>query len=562
MGNDRPNPDTQTSDGGFADAVLRAAPLPIAVFDSNTTVLAVNRAAERMLGWQESEVRGEPAPIVAWHDPERVAELLARALAGEQLAGEEVCLLDKDGNQRELEAHAAPIRTADGTVEAVVISWLDVAARKQHEQQLAFLATHDELTGLPNRRVFEESLARAVRQARHGRHSLLLIADLDQLKLVNDAAGHQAGDLVLAQVAGALADALRPGDVVARIGGDEFAALVFDVPFSGARAVAERIISIISTVRVSVREHTFDPTISIGVAPIDGSLSEQQVLAKADEALFAAKQLGRNRSILTDDERLNEFTHRSDWSRPLKDALASDRFLLALQPIVQVDTGLPLFHEALIRLRGDDNQVHLPAAFLPAAQRLGLMPQIDLWVIRHARRLLDTDPELALFVNLSPAGFEDDSLLDQLEHELHDLSPGRLTLEITESGLIANADRTQRRLKRLQTLGCQIALDDFGDGFSSFARLRALPFDYLKIDGSLTRHVDHDPVEQAISAGIIQLGHALGLQVIAEQVETASSATTLHQLGVDYGQGNHWAPATLLPPAPTQTATPTPLALT
>jgi diguanylate cyclase (GGDEF)-like protein/PAS domain S-box-containing protein len=527
--------------GGLADAVLQSSPLPIVVLDTNAIVRLVNQAAERVFGWSAAEVVGQPAPILPAEDAERVQELLVAALSGEPLQGDEVCLLDKWGGRQELEVYTAPMQDEAGAVKAIVVSWFDLGERKQYQAQLAHLATHDELTGLPNRRVFEESLQRGVRRAEKGRHSVLLMVDLDRLKLINDTAGHLAGDRVLAEVAEAMADALRPGDVLARIGGDEFAALVFDVSVEEARLVARRLSHRVAALRIAVHDDVFDPTVSVGVCPIDGSLHPQLVLTRADQALFTAKELGRNRVILADDERLHEFVLGGRWARPIKDALDGQGFLLALQPIVALSDDQPRFHEALIRMRGERDGSVLPGLFLPTAESLGLMPQIDRWVIRNTLRLFPHQPELRVFINLSAAGFEDDALLDQIETHLRGVEPGRVTFEITETGLITNTSRTARRLEALKAFGCRIALDDFGDGFSSFARLRSLPFDFLKIDGSVTRNLDRDAVGRAISRGIVELGHALGLDVIAEQVETEAVADILRELGADYGQGIFWA---------------------
>jgi Amt family ammonium transporter len=529
-----------TRPGRLTEGVLEASPLPVAVLDPEARVLLLNRAAERMFGWTAAELVGQPAPIRPAGDAGRVQSLLARALSGERLSGVEVCLYDKEGRPRELAAYTAPIRGDSRQVEAVVVSWLDIAERKRHEDRLEYLATHDELTDLPNRRVFEESLQQAIRRAARGRHSVLMLIDVDRLKVVNDTAGHHAGDRVLAEVASLIGDVLRPGDLLARIGDDEFAALVFDVAALEAREVALRLTRRVAGSRIAAGGHTFDPTVSVGVCAVDGTTNATTVLRHADQALYTAKELGRNRAILADDERLVEFVLGGRWTTRIKDALDGEGLLLALQPIVQLRDGQPRFYEVLIRMQGDQGEILLPDAFLPTAEQLGLMPQIDAWVVRATLKLLYDQPELHAFVNLSSAGFEDDSLLDLIETELTRVEPGRLGFEITETAVLAGPNRTMRRLETLRTLGCPLALDDFGRGLSSLTRLHSLPVDFLKIDRSLTQNLDRDLMSHAIVRSIVELGHALDLSVIAEGVETSTIAAALHNLGADYGQGFHW----------------------
>jgi diguanylate cyclase (GGDEF)-like protein len=451
-----------------------------------------------------------------------------------------VRLHDREGRPRDIAAFTAPVRTTSGAIEAVVVCWLDITERKHDEQELEYLATHDPLTGLPNRRVFEASLAQTVERAARGRHSALFLIDIDNFKLVNETAGHTAGDHILSGIAGVMNDALRPGDLLARFGGDEFTALVFDVTISEAKAVAARLVTGVAGSRITYAEHAFDPTISVGVCAIDGSSDSSEVLRHADTALFSAKDLGRNRVILFEDDRVVEFVLAGRWASRIKDAIADERLALAFQPIVSLDDGRPQFFEALVRMRGEEGEVIPPAAFLPAAEQLGLMSQIDAWVVREALAHLREQSNLCLFVNLSAPSFEDDALLDLIESELDGIEPGRVCFEITEATALKSRPRAARRLHALKRLGCLLALDDFGSGYSSFRRLRDLPVDFLKIDGSLTREIATDPKSRAVVQGILQLGRALGVEVIAEAVETAAVATLLPELGIHYGQGFTW----------------------
>ncbi len=529
-------------------ALLEASPVAIAVIDAAGIVQMVNPAGQEMFGRTLSELVDRsafeligPGGLVPAEDPGRVRALLGQALEGTRLSEIEVRLHDRAGEPRDVAAYSAPVLDTAGEASAAVICWVDITERKRQEAEIRHLATHDPMTGLPNRWLLEQSLMQAVGRAARGRQSALVLIDFDNFKLVNDAAGHGAGDRILRGLAQVMREAIRPGDLLARVGGDEFGALIFDVSLDDAKTIASRLVRRVGATRFADGGHTFDPTISAGVCLIDGDTEGSEVLRRADVALFAAKDLGRNRAILADDERVVELTLAGRWSSRIKDAILEDRLLLALQPVVRLEDGHPAFHEVLVRMRQEDHAVIPPNAFLPAAEQLGLMPEIDAWVAKTALDLLRRRPELRLLINLSAASFEDDALLDLLETELRDgIGRGRVGFEITEATALQSHPRAARRLETLKNLGCLLALDDFGSGFSSFARLRALPIDFLKIDGSLTRSIDTDAPSRGIVQAIAHLAHALALDVIAEEVETEAVAEVLRDLGIRYAQGFRW----------------------
>lgn len=532
----------------YVQALLEASPVPIAVIDAGGIVQMVNPAGQEMFGRTSSELVDRsafeligPGGLVPADDPGRVQALLGRALDGARLSEVEVRLHDRAGEPRDVTAYSAPVLDAAGEIDAAVICWVDITERKRHEAEIEHLATHDPMTGLPNRWLLEQSLTQAVGRAARGHQSALVLIDFDNFKLVNDAAGHGVGDRVLTGVAEVMREALRPGDLLARMGGDEFGALIYDVSLDEAQAIASRLVRRVGATRFSEGGHTFDPTVSAGVCLVDGDADGDEVLRRADVALFAAKDLGRNRVLLSDDERVVELTLAGRWYGQIKDAILGDRLLLALQPVVSLEDGEAVYHEALVRMRQEDGTVILPDTFLPAAEQLGLMPEIDAWVVKTAFELLRRQPDRRLLVNLSAASFEDDALLDLLETELRDgIEPGRVGVEITEAAALQGYPRAAKRFEKLKGFGCLLALDDFGSGFSSFSRLRALPIDLLKIDGSLTRGIDTDATSRGIVQAITRLGEALAIDVIAEEVETEAVALILRDLGVRYAQGFCW----------------------
>lgn len=416
-----------------------------------------------------------------------------------------------------------------------------VRSVERREGEIRYLAVHDPLTGLPNRRVLEETLGQVVQRARGGRHAALLVIDVDRFKRINDTAGHLGGDRALVEVGAALGGALRPGDLLARLGGDEFAAIVHDVAREEARQVADRVVEAIASLRFRDAEHAFDLTASVGACVIDGSLDSQKVMSVADSALYEAKERGRNRAVVAEDglARHREVARANRWATRIKDALDDGRLLVALQPIVSLGDRRVAYHEALARLLAEEGRLAAAGEFIPVAEQFGLMARVDRHVFESAVRLVRSRPGLRVLVNLSAESFDDDSLLDLIEARLGEaaIAPGSIGFEITETIAMRDIDLALRRVRRLKELDCSVALDDFGTGFSSLLRLRELPVDFVKIGPPFTSGCPRDVAGCSVVKGVVEVSRVLGKQVIAEAVETNATAEALRDLGVEYGQG-------------------------
>lgn len=426
----------------------------------------------------------------------------------------------------------------------------DISEQRQLTELLSHQASHDPLTELYNRREFERRLQRALFDiAKGGPTCALLYIDLDQFKLINDTSGHLAGDQLLSQLALAMAEHLRTGDILARLGGDEFGILVHDVPFEGVQALAERL-------RVRIEGHiyvweqrSYTISASLGVVLIDRpGLTLADVMSQADAACYMAKDHGRNRIHFhseQDDETIRR-RGEMEWANRLRWVIEEDRLLLDYQEVhpLQERPAQDPHIELLVRLRDEAGRVVMPGAFLPAAERYGMMPLLDRWVIAEAISHFDQLHASGrapgrCSLNLAASTLEDDGLADYVLEliERHGVAPSRLCFEITETEAVRNLARAVRFIEHLRAVGCQVALDDFGAGMSSFGYLKNLPVDVIKIDGSFIRDLDTDPMSRSIVDVITEIGHQRGLDVVAEWVSSEAIAATLRTLGVDYGQG-------------------------
>ncbi|MBZ0114185.1 MAG: bifunctional diguanylate cyclase/phosphodiesterase [Thermoanaerobaculia bacterium] len=356
-------------------------------------------------------------------------------------------------------------------------------------------------------------------------------------------------------VAGRLAGALRPMDALARLGGDEFAVILPDVDSEQAFQTAEVLRSAVGEPGFQVGERTYDLTASVGFAVIDGSAGSESVRARADEALQVAKEMGRNQTFVWEEDLTGHapMTAHRRMAIQLQNALRDDRLIIHFQPVVSLADGRTVYHEALVRITSPDGVLVPPGDFLPAAERFGLMPQVDRRVVEKSLELLARRPDVNLFVNLAGGSLTDESLLDWLSTAIAvcELAPGRLTFEITETTALSDLGRVQRAIRKLKQLGCCFAIDDFGTGFASFGYLRSLPVDEVKIDGSYVHNIDRDPTSRALVSAMVAVAHALGKSVVAEKVDRESVAVILRELGVEYGQGWHWGVASPEPMAGT-----------
>ncbi len=433
----------------------------------------------------------------------------------------------------------------------------DVTRELAAEQALRWQATHDSLTGLENRRAFDAHIegARITARANQAQHALLLL-DLDQFKLINDVKGHHAGDQMLIGIAALLQAQVDTRDVVARMGGDEFCILLIDCKHDKAVKMANNLREKIEEFRLLTGDRRFQTTVSIGLVEIaDDSKSAAELLMAADAACYLAKDAGRNR-VWVEKLAASETATRHDEMQQvsqLDKAMEEGRLRLYCQPIFPLASSLEASAnvEILLRMVDGDGKLLLPMAFIPAAERYGVMPRIDRWVIENAlqsciqrSQTLPAGFTFMLAINISAITLADEGIIQFIADCLK-RSPlpagAKLCFEITETAAIANLVQAQRFISEMHKLGCDIALDDFGSGMSSFAYLKNLSIDFLKIDGSFVKDMATDPINQAIVEAITHLGQTLNLKIIAEHVHNASTIEQLRALGVDYGQGFYLA---------------------
>jgi diguanylate cyclase (GGDEF)-like protein len=409
----------------------------------------------------------------------------------------------------------------------------------------------------------------AVESVHHGGQHALLYLDLDQFKIINDTCGHTAGDELLRQLAVLLKQPIRDNDTLARLGGDEFGVLLARCSLEHAQSVAERMLQLIRDFRFTWLERTFNIGASIGLVMIaDGAQTLTDLLRAADMACYAAKDKGRNRIHVyhPGDAELARRHGEMEWVARLNEALAHDWFELHYQRIIALTPAQAsvTHQEFLLRLRDADHGLILPGAFIPAAERYNLMPQLDRWVVRHALGYLAAQrtrgggyPGMC-FINLSGATVSDDDFFRDVRELLraHGVPPDNICFEITETAAIANLASAIDFIEQAKALGCRIALDDFGAGLSSFSYLKTIPADFLKIDGSFVADMLRDPMDSAIVEAIHRIARVAGLQTIAEFVESDAIRHRLVEIGVDYAQGYGIHPPEALAPATVPLPTP------
>jgi diguanylate cyclase (GGDEF)-like protein/PAS domain S-box-containing protein len=538
-----------------ARAALMAMPGAVATLNMHGKVEYLNPAAGALLG-----IVGDPPADMTPEqligsaneaDQKLLAELVQQALsAGTPLnLGRRPLGLGQGVNERLVEVTVAPIRDDAGDLDGAVLSFTDVTESRGLTRQISYQAAHDALTGLVNRREFERRLQESIESARRGDgNHVLCYLDLDRFKVINDTSGHQAGDSLLRDIAKLVRSGVRDSDTVGRIGGDEFGMLLVGCPLDKARQIADDVCRKVADHRFVWRDRIFNVGASIGLVEVStASGSIEEVLAAADSACYQAKRQGGHVTVYSaKDETYARESGEIHWLQLLQGALKEQRFELYCQPIIAAygdgDAGPAL--EVLVRLRNEVGEQVSPADFLQAAERYRLMGLVDRQIVQTTfdalgRGAISLPRNRSIGINISGQTLADGQFLEFVVDcfDATGANPSQVCFEIAENAVIANFDQARRFIGVLHGMGCRFALDDFGSGVGSFAKLKLLAVDFLKIDGSFMRNLARDPVNQAMVTAMIRLARTLNFKVIAEQVEDDSSAEAARVIGVDYLQG-------------------------
>jgi len=535
-------------------------PDPTFVIDTDKRVIAWNRAIEKMSGVPKEEILGKgdhcyavpfygtPRPVLVdliFAENSDIALQYGSVKRNGNVLCAEVYVPSVYGGQGAfLWLSVSPLFDSEGKLVGAIETMRDISDRKRMEARLTHLANHDPLTNIPNRYFLEENLKRVVARSKHGStSSALLCIDLDNFQLVNDALGHAAGDEVLISLAKILQSNLRSGDLLARMGGDEFAVLLEDATAEQAEVVAEKLRAAVEQRELCLVTHRtcFYLSVSVGVVMIDGSLDSQKLFSYAETAVAQAKEQGRNRVafVKPEEDLTGNLSEAHRVVALVKRSLNENRFVLHYQPVIMLADRTISHYEALIRLQDENGDLLAPDKFIPISERFGLMSQIDRWVLQAVLKELKARPGLNLYMNLSGVSLSDEKLLEYIIESIDQsgIHPPRLGFEITETAAVRGMMVAERWIRRLKALGCPFALDDFGIGFASFSYLQVLPVDFVKIDGSYVRNLDTNPTHRALVQAMNTVAHTLGKKTVAEFVENSAILDILRELEIDSGQG-------------------------
>jgi diguanylate cyclase (GGDEF)-like protein/PAS domain S-box-containing protein len=533
--------------------------------DRNHSITYLNPAAEALTGVRLEQARNRKLQdvfrIVDTKKNCPIQDILADGAEATPQHQRSVRLISATGASHEVTYTLSPIRDYAGDRIGLVVIFHDASESIAMSRELAYQAAHDSLTGTLNRREFESRLENALATARQDLvlHSLIYI-DLDQFKVINDAYGHRAGDRLLLQVADGLARIVGERDDLARLGGDEFAVLVYGCSANRARTIASKLKTCIQSIRYQCEDRVFRISASIGIAEINNkSLNVEQVLSAADMACYAAKDRGRNRIQIyrESDVEIKQRQTDMEWVSRIQSALDNNRLMLFYQSIepVSLPRGPVVRQEILVRLIDDTGELIPASVFLPAAERFNLAPAVDRWVVRESIKSiqgLQDGTDKVYFINVSGTSLGQQDFLRYIKAQFYEfgVAGSQICFEITETAAISNLRHAIDFVGELKSMGCHFALDDFGSGLSSFAYLKELSVDYLKIDGVFIQKIVNDTLDHALVEAINQVGHVLLIDTVAEHVESAFVFEEIKKIGIDYAQGNYIQAAEPLPGQP------------
>ena len=530
----------QVTLSSIADAVITS--------NANGLVIYMNDAAERLTGVEADFASGKSLQSLFHLMAEDESTVVDSTwLTDSNSKHAEVRLERADGQAFVISKSASPLHDAGGVPFGTVTVLHDVTMLRAMSSQLSYQARYDELTGLVNRYEFDRKAQAAIDEAASGEHThCLAYIDLDQFKIVNDTCGHMSGDVLLKELALNLKAKLRGSDTLARLGGDEFALLLMGCSMDKAQQIVNGLLQVVQDYRFTCNNKVFKVGASIGLIEISPShtYSLSDLISRVDSACYAAKGDGGNRIHVyrPDDIQLKNHNSQLQWVSRIHTALEQNQFVLYMQPMAGLQANSAQHCELLIRMQGDDGTLYPPSSFLPAAERYRLMPQIDRWVVMAALAAIarkGANFKAVCAINLSGQSLSQEGFLDYViaQIKLHKVDAKRLCFEITETAVITNLDKARQFMQALRKIGCRFSLDDFGSGLSSFAYLKNLQVDFLKIDGIFVKSIVGNKIDRAMVDSINNIGHVMGLQTIAEFAENEEVIQVLKELGVDYAQG-------------------------
>ncbi len=544
--NDRNNELRQERD--FIKTLFNTTPLIIVTSDKKFNILSFNDYAEHSTGYKEKDILNKSLsqffPSEKWDEVK--SELMTISAKPHEISHQEYDFINSDGTLHIISWLHSSLEDPTGNT-ALLSVGIDITDKKRSEEQIIWMADHDALTSLYNRRRFGVEFEKLLSSSKRFKHQgALLFLDLDQFKDVNDSCGHTQGDNLLKQVAQTLLDTTRSTDLVSRLGGDEFAILLAETDDIGAANLAGNICQAIGAIDIIDNDIHYRVTASIGIITFpQADFSIEELIGNADLAMYQAKAKGKNtwHQFSLNDKARTQLETRLTWKRKIEHALKEEKFIFYYQPIMEISSQTVSHYEVLLRMENDDGSISYPDSFIPVAEQTGLIQAIDHYVLHRGiikQEQLDKDNiPISLALNLSGHAFNDAVLFALLKHFItqSNVSPEHLIFEITETSAVADLNQAKETIEQLKALGCRFSIDDFGTGFASFRYMRELPVDIVKIDGSFIQHLATSHDDQLFVKALVDVAKGMGKKTVAEFVENAETLKLLEEFGVDYAQG-------------------------